>query len=139
MNKQNKGIDISKAKYRDKTKSRGLGDTVAKVIKIPQRIDKPKLNHWLPLHRYGPEHVSEWNPCLASRWYFEEWKPRIPSYGCACEKHWKDLTEKYPPDFSSPKAFFEWGWARHNDVSTNHSHRPTIALEQAYLMYWSDR
>jgi len=33
MANTNKGIDISKAKYRD-GKSRGLGDTVAKVIKV---------------------------------------------------------------------------------------------------------
>jgi hypothetical protein len=32
MSKPNLGIDISKARYRDKP-SRGLGDTVAKVIK----------------------------------------------------------------------------------------------------------
>jgi len=32
-NSRSRGIDISKAKYRD-GKSRGLGDTVAKVIKV---------------------------------------------------------------------------------------------------------
>jgi len=116
-----RGLDISRAKFR--------GD-------IPQRTESPKVNHWLPLHRYAVEHVSDWNPCLASRWYFEEWKPRIPTYGCACEKHWKELTEDHPPDFSSPQAFFEWGYWRHDDVSRLHSKRPQISLEQAYAMYW---
>ena len=118
------GIDISKAKYRDKNGSR--------------ITTRPRPNHWLPLHRYASEHAVDWSPNTASHWYFEEWKPRIPTYGCQCEQHWKELENQYPPDFSSPQAFFEWGWARHDDVSRLHSHRPRLTLEQAYELFWPD-
>jgi len=91
---------------------------------------KYAYNHWQPLHRYQYK-----DPESAKRWYYNEWLPKIPSYGCNCESHWKDLTEKYPPDFSSQKAFFEWGWARHNDVSREHSKKPQISLEEAYQIY----
>lgn len=94
-------------------------------------------NHWLPLHKYAPEHASSWNPDLAKKWYHETWLPRVPSIGCSCKSHWSDLTTKQPPDFSSAKAFFEWGWARHDDVSRLHSKAARISLEECYLTHWN--
>lgn len=102
---------------------------------IPKRVGS-RENHWLPLHRYAVEHAENWCPTKAEKWYRREWKPRIPNYGCSCVSHWKDLEAKNPPDFTSPQAFFEWGWARHNDVSEQHSKKPTITLDDAYAIYW---
>ncbi len=90
---------------------------------------------WGMLHQYAPLNAAKWNPQSAHQWYAIEWLPMIPSCG-ECRVHWAELTRQHPPDFSTPRAFFEWSWARHNDVSINHSHRPTITLEQAYAMYW---
>jgi hypothetical protein len=93
----------------------------------------PAYNHWLPLHRYPFEHYKDAES--AKHWYYSEWLPKVPSIGCSCQSHWKDLTEKHPPDFSSPEAMFEWGWARHDDVSREHSNRPRITLEEAYIQH----
>ena len=92
---------------------------------------------WLRLHKFAPENAANWDARTARRWYCRVWLPTVPRYGCKCQEHWRELTKKFPPDFSSPKAFFEWGWARHNDVSITHSKKPTITLEQAYAMYWA--
>lgn len=117
-----RGIDISRARFK--------GSPIATL--------QPAVNHWLPLHRYAPDHVATWDASRASNWYYNDWLPQIPSYGCPCQAHWDELTQQNPPDFSSPGAFFQWAWARHNDVSTTHSKRPTISLDEAYQLYWSD-
>src|SRR5690606_26873112 len=75
-------------------------------------------------------------------WY-EDWRKRIPNYGCSCRKNWAKLTKKYPPDFSSPRAFFEWSVARHNDVSTSHVSPPREAMpldeaERIYCVPWRE-
>ncbi len=94
-----------------------------------------KFNAWGTLHSYAPDNVSQWNSAIARQWYQDVWKPLIPSCG-ECRQHWEELTKQYPPDFSSPQAFFKWTWARHDDVSRLHSLRPRISLDQAYALYW---
>ena len=91
---------------------------------------------WQLLHSYAPTNATKWNPATARQWYETEWTQLIPSCG-ECRQHWAGLTNQHPPDFSSPRVFFEWSWARHNDVSTMLSKRPTITLEEAYAIYWS--
>jgi len=100
------------------------------------------VSPWLAIHSYSVQNQESWNAENAKRWY-SRWLHAIPvflpdSATCGCQTHWADLTEQYPPDLSSPRAFFEWSWARHNDVSTLHSHRPTISLAEAYQLYWPD-
>lgn len=97
---------------------------------------KAKFSAWGVLHSYTAKHSATWNPAIARQWYDTEWTQLIPSCG-ECRVHWAELTKQHPPDFSSAKAFFEWGWARHNDVSTLHSKRPTITLDEAYRIYWT--
>ena len=69
---------------------------------------------WLALHSYKQE--GEWNPAKAQSFYLQ-WLKTIPSYGCSCASEWASITKANPPVFSSDEAFFEWGWARHNDVN----------------------
>lgn len=95
-------------------------------------------NHWPPLHRYGPMNSRNWDSATAEKWYNQIWLPKVPNIGCSCQPHWAELTKRHPPDFSSAKAFFEWGWSRHDDVSRMHSKRPLITLSQAYEMYYED-
>lgn len=116
-------------------KGKGPGDY--KPAPIAKTVAGQAYNHWLPLHRYAPKHAGDWNADKAEDWYNRTWKPNIPSGSCNCGEHWRELESKYPPDFSSAKAFFEWGWERHNDVSRLHSHRPQITLDEAYKLFWS--
>lgn len=98
--------------------------------------DPVQHSTWGLLHSYAPTNATKWNPAIARQWYDSEWTQLIPSCG-ECRVHWVELTKQHPPDFSSARVFFEWAWARHNDVSTQHSKRPTITLEEAYTIYWS--
>jgi hypothetical protein len=66
---------------------------------------------WRELHTM---HLGDWGTV---RERYENWKTRIPSFGCSCNEHFKKMEANYPPDFSSPEAFFRWGWMRHNDVN----------------------
>lgn len=93
----------------------------------------PTTRHWLELHNYVYTTPQE-----AERFY-NDWYTRIPNLDCGCMADWIDLTKKLPPDFSSDQAFFEWGWARHNDVNEklhtlDHPH-PPFPLEKAYETY----
>ena len=91
---------------------------------------------WRLLHSYAVDHQSDWDPKAAKRWYCREWLKKVPNYGCSCKRNWIELTKRFPPDFTSPQSFFDWSWARHNDVSTHHSKKPTITLDDAYAIFW---
>jgi hypothetical protein len=86
-------------------------------------------DHWNELHRYT---YTTPEACEA---FYLDWTFRIPNLGCDCMSHWRELTSKYPPDFSSAKAFFGWGWARHNDVNERLG-KPVFLLDEAYAMHY---
>jgi hypothetical protein len=98
------------------------------------------INPWIPLHKYAVEHQDDWDPVKAKRWYKCLWLPTVPRFtpdgaACGCVTHWQELTEENPPDFSSSEAFFAWTVDRHNDVSRLYSHKQTITLEEAIVLY----
>jgi hypothetical protein len=104
--------------------------------KIQQQVvRRTKYNHWIPLHRYAVENAKNWDASEAEKWY-NEWSRKIPAINCECRRHWKELVAEYPPTFTNYQAFFEWGVARHNDVSMLHANKPTITLDDAYSLYW---
>ncbi len=108
---------------------------------LPQLEPIADCKPWDSLHRYAYEHRNDWDATTAERWYLIRWMRTVPKYKpdgapCGCQTHWAELTKQFPPDFSTPQAFFEWGWARHDDVSRLHSKRPRITLEEAYAIYW---
>ena len=96
-------------------------------------------HHWDPLHRYAVEHRYNWSPESAATFY-REWFAELPGAGCgSCLSNWKSYTAADPPDFSSARAFFVWGWSAHNDVSANHANKPTLPLVDAMLLHgWQD-
>lgn len=97
---------------------------VQKNTYIP--FEHPGRKHWEELHSKA-DPTPEW---------FSDWESRIPKTGCDCEEHWKELKEKLPPDFSSPQAFFEWGWACHNDVNRRLG-KAELSLDEAKQLYVS--
>lgn len=62
---------------------------------------------WAALH-------SKRNP--TPEWY-AEWLDTIPAFDCQCREHWKKITVKLPPDFSSAENFFVWSVKAHNEVN----------------------
>ena len=118
----------------DEGKGPGQRKDIKGETKRPVRI--PPSIAWKILHLYAVLNSLSWSPELAKKWYCRRFLPKVPNFGCSCKAHWKTLTKRHPPDFSSPKAFFEWTVARHNDVSTQHSKKPTITLSEAYAIYW---
>ena len=101
----------------------------------PQPVQNPKQAQrtknqmfrklWQELHEYSGN-----NPEL----FYNNWKPRIPSVGCDCRKHWEEIEAANPPVFSSSDEFFEWGVHRHNEV--NHKlGKHVLEMEEAYAFF----
>lgn len=68
---------------------------------------------WHELHGYTNK---PWDIAEAKSW-LALWVAKIPSFGCSCAQHFREIYDKRPPDFSSPEAFYRWGVAVHNDVN----------------------
>jgi len=103
-------------------------------------ISQAKLNKfhslWEALHSYAPNNKDDWSFTKAQKFY-NEWRVDIPRGKCGCKNHWTELVAFNPPNYDSPEKFFEWTWARHDDVSRLHSNAPRITLEEAYALYWT--
>lgn len=48
--------------------------------------------------------------------FYRLWKTTIPK-DCKCRKDFAKLEMQYPPNFSSPEDFWDWGWDFHNKVN----------------------
>jgi hypothetical protein len=108
-------------------------------IERPKRLAKPKENAWVVIHtRLGQAIGKDWNEKEQKRWYKRTWLPTIPATGCPCQNHWKQLTDAMPIDWSSAEAAFYDLWKLHNHVSLHKSHKPTLSLEQAKVLYIPD-
>lgn len=124
------GIKWNPKLYHQEDLDREDRELKAKAI---ERTKRATLNyarsHWLRLHKYAIE-CGLWDE-RAARAFYAEWLEGIPTTSCNCRSHWMELTTDNPPDFSSREAFFEWTWARHNDVNRRLK-KPEITLAEAY-------
>lgn len=48
--------------------------------------------------------------------FYKLWKTTIPKE-CKCQRDFEKLEAEYPPNFSSPEDFWDWGWDFHNKVN----------------------
>lgn len=88
--------------------------------------------YWRSLHRFP--YSEAWDdPTVRFEWW-RRWNELIPNVNCQCRKHWKEMVEKYPPDFSSRAGFFAWTVDRHNDVNIRLG-KPTVTLNEAVGLY----
>jgi Erv1 / Alr family len=54
---------------------------------------------------------------------------------CAgCRKHWREVTAKLPPDFSSPAAYFRWTVRAHNAINRRLG-KPIMKLQTAKRLW----
>lgn len=60
---------------------------------------------WAALH-------AKQNP--TEQWFYREWLPTVPAYGCKCREHFNKLLASYPPDFDD---FATWAVFIHNKVN----------------------
>jgi len=104
-------------------------------VKAKKRRIEKYHSLWSQIHGYAATHSNAWNPD-ATKSFYETWVSHVPRRGCQCNQHWSSLTKTNPPDFSSPKAFFEWAWLLHDLVSKHHSKAKRISLAEAYALYW---
>jgi hypothetical protein len=101
-------------------------------------VSRNAPNQWTEIHERLAAAVrsnAEWNPIAEESWYRSEWVPKIPSYGCSCEEHWKQLTAEFPIDWTTARAAFGSFFRLHNIVSEKHAGRPTITLQEAEGQY----
>jgi hypothetical protein len=85
-------------------------------------------DHWNALHRYAFKGPSE------ARLFYSDWALNIPVFGCNCKEDWSKLTDKNPPDFSSGRAFFEWGVERHNDINIRLG-KGVVTIDDALMIH----
>ena len=74
---------------------------------------------WSKLHSYrgcDPQWLDIWQYLIPAR--------------CDCKDGYQKIIEEYPPDFSSPDAFFAWGVALHNAVNRKLG-KPELTIEEA--------
>lgn len=90
----------------------------------------PAYNHWMPLHYYAVKHWGDWDATAAKKWY-RVWKRGLKRTGCGCAENWKTETAKYPPNFTSAEAFFQWAWLVHDAVSERLG-KPRVTLAECY-------
>lgn len=85
-----------------------------------------EYNHWAPLHYYAVKRRENWDRVSAYLWYWNEWVPNIPK-SCGCKEKWIELDLE--PDFSTPKAFFEWAYNAHDRINAQlgKTYRPSLA------------
>ena len=71
----------------------------------------PKM--WAELHARPAAYTGD---AVAELAWLEAFARRI---GCGeCQKHWRELVEKMPPDLTSAGAYRRWGVDRHDDVNS---------------------
>jgi hypothetical protein len=74
-----------------------------------ERLAEAGRKAWNALHSYQGDDPKTF--------FYSVFLPMVPSYGCSCRKDFDKILDNYPPDFSSPEAFFDWGVFVHNLVS----------------------
>jgi hypothetical protein len=92
-----------------------------------------KRTPWHLLHEYrgcDPEWLARWERI-------------IPTGRCNCKEGYREILKNYPPDFTSPDAFFWWGIQLHNAVnakinSERGESRKLYTLEEAYSEWRQD-
>lgn len=78
---------------------------------------------WQKLHSYtgcDPQWLDIWQYLIPQR--------------CDCKEGYQKILEQFPPDFTSPDAFFAWGVSLHNAVNRK-LEKPEITIDQAYAIW----
>lgn len=93
-----------------------LGPSPGRKRRDRERMAKEENGRllWKELHSYSQ--AGEWSPGVAKEFYIQ-WKSRIPSYGCDCQKEFARLEAARMPVFDTEKGFVDWGIDIHNDVN----------------------
>lgn len=102
-----------------------------RVVPIP-------YNHWAPLHYYPIKHWYDWDITVAKKW-FTKWQSNIPGGSCPCRDNWSQEVKSIPPQFETPRLFFEWAWHIHDTINIRleKTYRPT--LPETYIIWASDK
>ena len=95
--------------------------------RAPNSYEQQGRFAWSLLHRYrGCEKA-----------WFDLWIYFVPGGGCSCRENFKAILTEFPPDFSSPDAFWHWGVAVHNKVNAKLG-KPEITIEEAVKLWRND-
>jgi hypothetical protein len=109
---------------------RGVAAATRSLVPLTGSIESLR-SLWVELHHFP--FSDSWSCQTRCQWW-KNWQARVPNLGCDCRRHWRDLVERMPPDFSSPAAFFAWSVSAHNAVNTRLG-KPVVPLEEARCLY----
>ena len=125
-------IDLNAANYIDQQKQ----DRVVEPISVsqPEQIDR-KAQAAARRANQGRFAWSKKHGYLGcdSQWH-ELWVMFIPSFGCDCKEDFNTYCKANPPDFSSPEAYFIWGFNLHNYVNRKLS-KPELTIAEAQAIW----
>lgn len=69
--------------------------------------------------------------------WHNRWESTIPNYGCSCRKDYAEYKAANPPDFSSPTAYWLWGYNLHNYVNRKLG-KTELTIEEAKAIWRRD-
>jgi len=67
------------------------------------------------------------------QWH-ELWVLLIPAFGCSCKQDFEEYCKDNPTDFSSPNAYWLWGYNLHNWVNRKLG-RAELTIEEAKAIW----
>ena len=115
---------------------------VPRTFTITMQGDPPKTISQEEIKRRKDERTAKqgnfaWSKLHAYRGcdpqWLDIWQYLIPAR-CDCKDGYQRILEEFPPDFSSPDAFFAWGVALHNAVNSKLD-KPQITIEEARTIW----
>lgn len=84
-------------------------------VKVVEKEKSAGRIHWEELHAY-PWTIEIWDSVAAEK-YYDDWKLRIPNFGCSCSSDYELIDNQSSFDFGTPMGFFISSWKRHNAVN----------------------
>lgn len=79
---------------------------------------------WAELHAYAgnyPVSPTDADRAKATEW-IEQWRKRVPNYGCGCRDHASRFMHAWPPDLSSRTALIRYTECFHDWVNRRIGH-----------------
>jgi len=106
------------------------GDPPANAI-TQEEIQRRRNAKTMQQGRFAWQKLHSYTGCDPQ--WLDIWQYLIPQR-CDCKEGYQKILEQFPPDFTSPDAFFAWGVSLHNAVNRKLG-KPEITIDQAYAIW----
>lgn len=105
---------------------------VLQALEVKAKIEEQNKKRFEAQGRFAWAKKHQYKGC-DPQWH-ELWELLIPRNGCSCTEDYAKLKSEDPPDFSSPEAYWLWGFRLHNKINVK-LERPELSLEDAKKLW----